>query len=90
MADSLQKLDENVLSELNDGHIAEVIDRCYLTVNFVESTLLEHALVDAVPAFKNKVEKVQALLMELYKDVAQFDSLDELKQENSELNDEKL
>ncbi len=80
MTNRAPSLDAKLLSELNDGHIIELVDRVYLTANFIESTILEHGLTDAVPAFKEKAKKAQSLLLELYQDVAEFDSLNDIKQ----------
>ncbi|WP_318493277.1 hypothetical protein [Photobacterium leiognathi] len=78
----MEKFDEKLFSELNDGHILEAVDRCYLTANFIESTLLDHGLVDAVPAFKEKAKDAQRLLLELYQDIGQSESLAEIKKEH--------
>ena len=65
--------------KLNDRHIVEATDWLYVTQAYIEQVLVNYALIDAVPEFQAKVEKVQALLAELYQGVGIYSTIEELK-----------
>jgi hypothetical protein len=74
---------ENDNYKLNDGHILEATDRLYVTQAYIEGVLVNHPLVDAVPEFLSKIDKVQELLAELYQDVGKYDSINEIKKSHT-------
>ncbi len=54
---------------LNDGHIHEAIDRINVAINYLQSTLAEHALINAVSEYETKVQAAIEILAALYQEI---------------------
>ena len=54
---------------LNEGHYIEAIDRAYIVANFIETTLIEHAVFEKHPELKEKAEKAQQLILDAYQEI---------------------
>lgn len=54
---------------LNEGHYVEAIDRAYIVVNFIETTLMEHPVFQKHPELKIKTDKAQQLILEIYQEI---------------------
>jgi len=62
----------------NEGHIHEVLDRLSVAQDQLDRALIQHPLVQAVPAFENRVQNAIEILAELYQEVGSFDSIAEI------------
>ena len=62
---------EDLIQEepLNEGHYIEAIDRAYITANFIENTLIEHAVFEKHPELKEKAEKAQQLILNAHQEI---------------------
>jgi hypothetical protein len=52
--------------DLNEGHYTEAIDRAYITANFMEEVLINHPLIECHKELKERVEKAQQLILDVY------------------------
>lgn len=57
--------------KLNSGHYHEVMDRSYVIMSNMEDFLLNHPAVSQNKKLKEKVEKAQTLLAEVYQEMGQ-------------------
>ena len=68
------------MSDLNDGHIHEVIDRIYMTQEFIDMALVKHPLIESNPDWQSRLDDAQKVLGDLYQKVAEFDSIIEISE----------
>lgn len=63
---------------LNDGHIVEALDRIHVAQCFIEMSLDDHALIDAVPDFSAGLEDIHKRLHQLYQLIGRYDTVQEI------------
>jgi len=68
--------------ELNDGHIHEAIDRIDVSINYLQSALAEHSLINAVDAFEEEVQSAIKTLADLYQRIGVYDHVSEIRAEH--------
>lgn len=66
--------------ELNDGHIHEAIDRIDVAINYLQSTLAEHSLINSVSEYEAKVQAAIKILSDLYQEIGLNDHVSEIAQ----------
>lgn len=54
---------------LNDGHIHEAIDRIDVAIHYLQASLAEHALIQAVAGYQAKVQDAINILSDLYQEI---------------------
>lgn len=68
--------------ELNDGHIHEAIDRIDVSINYLQSALAGHSLINAVGAFEEEVKTAIRILADLYQRIGAYDQVSEISAEH--------
>lgn len=68
--------------ELNDGHIHEAIDRIDVSIDYLQSALAEHPLINAVGAFEEEVQAAIRILADLYQRIGTYDHVSEISAEH--------
>lgn len=56
----------------------ETLDRVSIAQELIESILLNHSLIKAVPEFSSQAEEVSRLLADLYQQIGTYESIDEI------------
>ncbi len=64
--------------ELNDGHIHEAIDRIDVAINYLQSTLAEHSLINSVSEYEVEVQAAIKILSDLYQKIGLNDHVAEI------------
>lgn len=65
-------------TELNDGHITELVDRIHIMQIMFEESISKHALTDYLKSELPEVDKIETLIFELYQKVGKYYTIDEL------------
>ena len=68
--------------ELNDGHIHEAIDRIDVAINYLQSTLAEHSLINAVSEYEEKVQAAIKILSDLYQEIGMNDQVSKIAEKH--------
>lgn len=69
--------------ELNKGHIIEALDRTWVAMQYVDSTIADHPLIAEDPKLHAKASILSQLLFDLYQDISNSDIAKELEGEGN-------
>lgn len=62
-------IEDNKESEFDEFHYHEVIDRCHVINSMIDDHLLSHPVIDEDVRLREKIEKAQRLISEVYQEV---------------------
>lgn len=66
MSEEEKNIDQEQEESLDEGYYIEAIDRAYIVQGFIETTLLEHSVIQKHLELKEKVEQAQELIIHVY------------------------
>lgn len=55
--------------ELDEFHYHEALDRSYIVADLLETALIEHVVIKKHRNLKNKLQKAQELIVEVYQEL---------------------
>lgn len=64
--------------ELDNFHLHEATDRCFIAADFVSRNLVEHDLIASVPELAAQADQVVSILNDLYQRLGAFTDIDEV------------
>jgi hypothetical protein len=65
MAKKVKKKEE----QLDEFYYHEALDRSYIVANMIEDVLVEHPVIEKHKELKEKVQKAQELIIEVYQEI---------------------